>query len=300
MPNSESAWDSVDYLLDDWARERPDLDFAPVGVVTRMGRVREHLARNLAKVFAGHGLTPADFRVLVNLRRVGKPYVLPQARLMEALDLTSGSVSLRLQRLVERGIVTREPDPNDRRGSHIRLTEEGLRLFDVLAPEHLANEDRLLSALTDEQRHTLADLLRHLLVSFERPQSTTADALGLVLEPAARARARRAVVGLSDAPGLLVAQVDSGPAQLAGVVRGDLIVAIDGEPTHSTVTFARLLDEMPGGKAVELTVLRGDKRLTLRLPPRRSGPGPKQTEAPVRAKASAQRKVNPQQRQRLK
>jgi DNA-binding MarR family transcriptional regulator len=146
VPVSQSAWDSVDDILDDWARERPDLDFTPVGVITRLGRVRSHVARQLAAVFADHGLTPADFRVLVNLRRSGAPYRMPQARLMEALGLTSGTVSVRLDRLTKAGTVAREPDPEDRRGSLIRLTEDGLRLFDALAPEHLANEDRLLSA----------------------------------------------------------------------------------------------------------------------------------------------------------
>jgi DNA-binding MarR family transcriptional regulator len=94
---------------------------------------------------------------------------MPQARLMDALELTSGTVSLRLERLVKAGTVTREPDPDDRRGSLIRLTEAGLRLFDVIAPEHLANEDRLPSALTEEQRRTLTGLLRHLLASLENP-----------------------------------------------------------------------------------------------------------------------------------
>src|ERR1700739_1009063 len=71
VPDSPAAWDSVDHLLDDWARERPNLDFSPVGVVTRLGRVRRLLERHLAEVFTDHGLTPADFQVVVNLRRSG-------------------------------------------------------------------------------------------------------------------------------------------------------------------------------------------------------------------------------------
>src|SRR6202165_1254760 len=210
VPASQTAWDSVDHLLDDWARERPDLDFTPVGVINRLGRVRSHLERQLAEVFRGHDCTPADFHVLVNLRRAGAPYCMPQARLMEALGLTSGTVSLRLDRLVKMGTVTREPDPDDRRGTLIRLTEDGQRLFDVIAPEHLANEERLLSALTEDQRRTPADLLRHLLASFETPQPPRATALGLPLESALAARRRRRAVGLSDTPGLLVAAVESG------------------------------------------------------------------------------------------
>jgi DNA-binding MarR family transcriptional regulator len=268
VPASPAAWDSVDHLLDDWARERPDLDFTPVGVVTRLGRVRRHLERHLAEVFADHGLTPADFQVVVNLRRSGAPYCMPQARLMDALGLTSGTVSLRLERLVKAGTVTREPDPDDRRGSLIRLTEDGLRLFDVLAPDHLANEERLLSTLTTDQRRTLADLLRHLLAALENRRCPVADRLGLRLESAIVARARRQAVGLSDTAGLLVAAVEPGsPAEAAGLAKGDLIVEMNDQPALSAVAFAELLDELPAHQGVRLTVLRGDRPRGIELTP---------------------------------
>jgi DNA-binding MarR family transcriptional regulator len=271
VPASRVAWDSVDHILDDWARERPDLDFTPVGVINRLGKVRAHLERHLAEVFAGHGLTAADFLVVVNLRRAGAPFRMPQARLMDALGLTSGTVSLRLDRLVKAGTVTREPDPDDRRGSLIRLTEAGQRLFDVLAPEHLANEDRLLSALTADQRSTLTDLLRHLLVSFETRPCPGAGRLGLTLESAVTARRRRLAVGLSDTPGLLVAAVEpDSPADAAGLARGDLIVEMNGQPALSAVAFAELLDQSPDGQTLQLTALRGNdpRRIQLVAPAR--------------------------------
>ena len=260
VPTSRSAWDSVDYLLGDWARERPDLDFTPVGIVNRLGHVRRQLERRLADVFAEHDLSAADFQVLVNLRRAGAPYCMPQARLMDALGLTSGTVSLRLDRLVKAGTVTREPDPDDRRGSLIRLTAKGQRLFDTIAPRHLANEDRLLSALTGEQRATLADLLRHLLVSLETPRCPVAESIGLSLEPAMAARMRRQAVGLSDTPGLLVAGVEpASPADTAGLTRGDLIVEMNGQPALSVVALAELLDQLPADQDLQLTVLRGNE-----------------------------------------
>lgn len=266
VPSSREVWDSVDDLLDDWARERPDLDFTPVGIVYRLGRVRHHLERHLADVFADHGLTPADFQVVVNLRRSGAPYCMPQARLMDALGLTSGTVSLRLERLVKAGTVTREPDPGDRRGSLIRLTEQGLRLFDVIAPEHLANEDRLLSALTEEQRRTLAGLLRHLLVSLENRPCASATQLGLRLESPIVARRRRQAVGLSDTPGLLVAAVEpDSAADSAGLAQGDLIVEMNDRPALSTVALAELLAELPDDRALQLTLLRGNETLRVRV-----------------------------------
>jgi DNA-binding MarR family transcriptional regulator len=266
VPDCESAWDSVDYLLADWARERPDLDFTPVAVINRLGRVRTLLQSRMAEVFAGHDLTPADFLVVVNLRRAGAPYQMPQARLMDALGLTSGTVSLRLDRLVKRGVVIREPDPNDRRGSVIRLSEDGLRLFDVLAPEHLANEELMLSALTEQDRTTLAELLRHLLVSLEPARPSPAVHLGMAVESAITARRRRSDVGLPDAAGLLVTAVEPGsPAHIAGIQRGDLLVDIGGRPTRSTVILTEAFTALRNGESLELTVLRGDelRRLTI-------------------------------------
>ena len=270
IPEHEATWDSVDYLLADWARERPDLDFSPLAVVYRMGQVRRLLEQRMAEVFARHGLTAADFLVIVTLRRAGEPYRMPQARLMDALGLTSGTVSLRLDRLVKAGSVTREPDPNDRRGSIIQLTDAGLRLFDGVAPEHLANEDRLLSALTADQRTELAGLLRHLLVSLEPPRTPTDAYLGMALEPAHVARSLRTAVGLSDTAGLLVSTVEVGsPAAAAELQRGDLITEVGGVQTSNSGVLAAALAELREGEGVELVVLRGNDPcpMVLRRPP---------------------------------
>jgi DNA-binding MarR family transcriptional regulator len=140
--------DSVDDILDGWAAERPDLDVRPVGIVTRLARLRGYLDAELVAVFERYGLTPADFQVIVTLRRAGRPFQLPQARLMAQLALTSGTVSVRVDRLVKRGIVVRERDDNDARVTLIGLSDQGHRLFDEIAPVHLRNEDRLLSATT--------------------------------------------------------------------------------------------------------------------------------------------------------
>src|ERR1700752_2779337 len=117
--------DSVDRILAGWARERPDLDFSPVAVVTRISRVRSHLDAGVEALLADYGLTGPDFRLIVALRRDGPPHAMTQARLMAELALTSGTVSVRVDRLVDRGIVVREPSPADRRAQVVRLTAEG-------------------------------------------------------------------------------------------------------------------------------------------------------------------------------
>ncbi|HWE88190.1 MAG TPA: MarR family transcriptional regulator [Pseudonocardiaceae bacterium] len=263
------ATDSVDQLLDEWARQHLDLDFSPVGVATRLSRVDAHLSAGVRRVFEDYDLSSPDFRVIVALRRSGAPYRLPQSRLMAQLALTSGTISVRLDRLAKRGVVVREPDPADRRGQLVRLTDEGVRLFDEIAPVHLSNEDRLLSALTDDERSTLTELLRRLLISFESGTVEAGLPLGMRLEPARIARAKRAAVGLSDTPGLLVSATIAGtPAANAGLVRGDLIVAANGREVRADGALADEIRRSGRGGRLRLAVLRGDEphRITVRVP----------------------------------
>jgi hypothetical protein len=71
----------------------------------------------------------------------------------------------RLDRLEAMGLVEREPDPSDRRGRLVVLTDRGRALVDSAVVDHLENEQRLLGALDDDEREQLAGLLRKLLLS---------------------------------------------------------------------------------------------------------------------------------------
>src|SRR5262245_27098629 len=156
------AMDSVDALLASWHERRPDLDFSPVAVISRLGRVRTHIAAELDRVYAAHGLGAATFGVLVTLARIGDEHGVSQRRLMDELQLTSGTISVRIDRLVDEGLVIRRPDPDSKRSARITLTARGRELFERVVPAHLANEARLLAALDDEERATLAALLSKL------------------------------------------------------------------------------------------------------------------------------------------
>jgi DNA-binding MarR family transcriptional regulator len=178
--------DSVDALLASWAEQRPDLDMTPVAVVNRLALVRDFIDAQLAAVFANFGLTAPSFAVLVTLARLGGESGVSQRRLADELRLTPGTVSVRIDRLVEEGLVTREPDPNARRNVLVALTPRGRDLFERAVPAHLANEARLVSALTDPEQKLLGDLLRKLLVEFEGSAAPEPDGgrLGLLLVPA--------------------------------------------------------------------------------------------------------------------
>lgn len=262
-PATPPLRDTVDRIVAEWAEQRPDLPVGPIGVVTRVGRLRTRFDEELSTLFARYDLSLADFTVLAALRRAGPPYQLPQSVLMSRLGLTSGTVSVRLTRLVGKGVVTREPSP-DARGAVVTLTDRGRELFDEVAPAHLANEDVLLSALTPAERDQLAGLLRKLLVGFEHERSTSP--LGLTLAPAHLARRMRTAVGLSDTPGLLVTDVTAGgAAERAGVRPGDLLVALDGTELRSCVTLAER-DARTGAGPLRIRLLRGADEVDLEIP----------------------------------
>ncbi|GGV21152.1 MarR family transcriptional regulator [Kitasatospora herbaricolor] len=157
--------DHVDKLLEQWRRERPDLDVSPMAVIGRLKRLTRLIEADLRRTFAEHGLDPASFDVLATLRRSGPPYRLTPAELMRTSMVTSGAVTQRLDRLEARGLVARTPSETDGRVVHVALTADGRALIDQALPDHVANEHRLLSGLTAPQRDGLAETLRDLLES---------------------------------------------------------------------------------------------------------------------------------------
>jgi DNA-binding MarR family transcriptional regulator len=154
--------DGVDRIVEQWRAERPDLDPSPIGIVGRVSRLARELEQRLEPVYKAHGLEPGWHDVLATLRRTGPPYRLRPTDLTDALMLTSSGTTKRLDRLEQAGLVAREPDPDDRRGTLITLTPAGHELIDSVTEAHLANERRLLSALDATEQRDLADLLRKL------------------------------------------------------------------------------------------------------------------------------------------
>ena len=152
--------------IEQWKRERPDLDVSPMGVLGRLNEASSLIARDrLAPLFARFGLQAGEFDVLATLRRSGAPYTLTPTALYEATMVTSGAMTNRLDRLEKAGLILRGPHPNDRRGIVVQLTEKGLALIDAAVTAHVANEHEILAGLTGAERETLAQLLGKLIES---------------------------------------------------------------------------------------------------------------------------------------
>jgi len=162
------AADDVDRIVSAWRRERPDLDVSPLEVLSRVSRLARRLDRARGAAFAEHGLDGWEFDVLSALRRAGTPYQLSPGQLVAETLVTSGTMTNRVDRLVTRGYVEREPDPTDRRGVIVRLTPTGMEVVDAALSDLLAHEHELLAELGAVERDDLAGLLRGLLRPFER------------------------------------------------------------------------------------------------------------------------------------
>jgi DNA-binding MarR family transcriptional regulator len=159
--------DEVDRIVDAWSRERPDLDFSPLQVLSRVGRLARHLERARRTAFAASDLELWEFDVLSALRRAGKPYQLSPKSLLQQTLVSSGTMTNRIDRLVTRKLVERRTDPNDGRGILVVMTPEGRERVDAAIRTLLAAESELLERLSAPDQERLSSLLRKLSLDFD-------------------------------------------------------------------------------------------------------------------------------------
>jgi DNA-binding MarR family transcriptional regulator len=156
--------DRADAAIEQWARERPQLPSLPMAMFGRLLEAAERVTRDhFNPLFAKTGLQSGEFDVLATLRRSGDPYMLSPTSLYEAMMISSGGMTNRLDRLERAGLIERRPDPNDRRGKLIALTAAGRRVIDETLTRHVANEERLMSVLTTAEQEKLNALLKKLI-----------------------------------------------------------------------------------------------------------------------------------------
>jgi DNA-binding MarR family transcriptional regulator len=159
--------DEVDGLVAAWRQQRPELDVAPMEVLSRVSRLARHLDRQRSAAFRGHDLETWEFDVLAALRRAGAPYQLSPGQLLRSTMVTSGTMTNRVDRLESRKLVARENHPEDRRGVLVRLTARGKQTVDAALCDLLRAEEEILVGLSALERSRLADALRVLLLPYE-------------------------------------------------------------------------------------------------------------------------------------
>ncbi|MDQ0426364.1 MULTISPECIES: MarR family winged helix-turn-helix transcriptional regulator [Cellulomonas] len=174
MPASRTSPtpDRLDLVGAAWRAERPDLDVRPQQVIGRLHRVANHLTAELVAVYERHGLSEGDFDVLATLRRAGAPYARSCGDIAAHTLVTSGGVTKRVDRLERAGLVTRRVADDDARARLVELTPRGREVIDAAFTDHMANEHRLLDALTPQDADTLERILRTWLAALEEPPAT--------------------------------------------------------------------------------------------------------------------------------
>ncbi len=162
-------FDSLDLILKHWERERPDLDARPMGPIGRIKRCAALLEQYLEAGLSQFGLSYWEFDMLATLRRSGAPYCLTPTTLFSTLMVTSGTMTHRLKRMEQRGLVARVPNEQDARSMLVQLTDKGLNLIDRAVEKHIENERRLLSVMPPNMLAELNVRLSTLLVALENP-----------------------------------------------------------------------------------------------------------------------------------
>ena len=162
----EHAGDEVDRIVAAWNTQRPDLDFSPLEVLSRVDRLSRLLDRARRDVFRRSDLETWEWDVLSALRRAGAPFQLSPKQLLQQTLVSSGTMTNRIDRLVGRRLVRREADPDDGRSVLVTLTDDGRVRVDAAITRLVDAEATLLSALARGDRERLAALLRKLSLGF--------------------------------------------------------------------------------------------------------------------------------------
>lgn len=165
--SSDRGRDAVDAIVEEWQRERPDLDASAKQLTGRIIRLASLFQQAYTDTFGPLGLNDGDYGVLAPLRRAGAPHELTPTELAKHRMMTSGGMTAALDRLERKGFIIRVPNPTDRRGSLVRLTDAGRDVMDRAMTDHVATEHRLVDGLDDAEQKQLEGLLRKLLLSVD-------------------------------------------------------------------------------------------------------------------------------------
>jgi len=159
--------DHVDRLLAKIAEAGvAEIDPDVEGIVDRIGSVHRRMKKAQEVTLREYGLTPAEWGVMTKLRLGSDHCKSSPGELASDLELSSGAMTSRLDRLEQAGLVRRLPDSADRRSIVVELTEKGREAWDTAASIQGRREAFIASVLTKDEQRQLNTLLRKLLLGF--------------------------------------------------------------------------------------------------------------------------------------
>ena len=230
----------------------------PTALAESVISVAAHVEGELEEALAEHGLTRPSYLVLDALEHAAD-HTLNQRELVSRLRRTSGTLSVRLGRLERARLITREPDPENRRSVTVTLTDRGAAMVRAARPAYTARSAALASGVPDDGAPGLAQALEGWLGFFEPGAEGDDPRLGVAVASAPAAKQMRRAVGLPDVPGVLIVRaVSDSPAGRAGLGRGDLVTAAGGSAVVSVGDLERAV-RAAGGRTLTLSVLRGSQ-----------------------------------------
>ncbi len=170
---SAPTQDHVDRFLESIRHELPsDVDLTVEGIVDRIMGLHRRIKRMMEDTLSERDLTWGEWKVLGLLVHSGAPYRRSPGYLAEQAEVSSGAMTNRLDRLEEAGFVRRLPDPSDRRGVQVELTDAGRKIYEESTVTQAAKESLIASALNDREKEQLNGLLRRLMLAAERLDGT--------------------------------------------------------------------------------------------------------------------------------
>ncbi|MFA0241840.1 MULTISPECIES: MarR family winged helix-turn-helix transcriptional regulator [Vibrio] len=159
--------DAIDRVVEQWAKEKPELETEPMAMMGRIMRIAKYMETQVAELHKNYDMKLGEFDVLATLRRSGKPHQLTPSELIGSMMLTSGAMTNRLDKLEAKGLISREHSKEDRRSVSVLLTKDGLILIDQMMTEHVEMQKKLVKSLSASQKKNTNQLLKAWLSAYE-------------------------------------------------------------------------------------------------------------------------------------
>ena len=167
LPLSKDTVTLLNRIEQDWQRMRPELDATPMLTGLLLDRLGSAFARHIEQTYSEEGINPSNWDLLLTLLRSAPPQGLTHTELSELTAISGPSMTNRVTRLLDKGLVERVVSEKDRRSALVRLTPQGRELVERLLPQHLEREQQALSVLSGEELSALTAIARKLVEHLE-------------------------------------------------------------------------------------------------------------------------------------